>query len=480
MTPPPMRNPLPPSRVLVPALVLLGLVVGVISSLGAPLIPSLAAEYAVSLSAAQWSLTVALLAGAVTAPVLGRLGDGPRQRVVVLAALGAVVVGCVLAALPLGFAALLAGRGLQGIGLGLVPLALTVVRGALGPEASRPAVALLSVTASAGVGLGYPVTGLLADLGGVRAPFWFGAAAATLTLGLVFPVLPSTAHRPARPLDWRGAVLLGAGLVALLLGLAEGREWGWTSPRLVAAAALGAAALAVFARRELRTPHPLVNLRLLRQPIVLAATSSALLVGVGIYLVLTMLTRFVQTPPEAGYGFGSSVLVAGLVLVPFSVASVAAARLLPGLARVVGRRAVLPTGALVLASSMVIFLVGRSQLWVAFVVMGLVGLGSGMVFAAVATLLTRASSTEDTGSSLGLNQVVRQVGFSMGSALGGAILAAQTPPGSALPSLRGYETVAVVGLGVCLVAAAVAHLLRRRAPEDPDEPAPAPIVGPLG
>jgi MFS family permease len=72
-----------------------------------------------------------------------------------LGAISLVLAGSVLAALPLGFGFLVAGRGLQGVGLGLVPLAIATARDVLSPERSRPAVALLSSTSVAGVGLGY-------------------------------------------------------------------------------------------------------------------------------------------------------------------------------------------------------------------------------------------------------------------------------------------------------------------------------------
>jgi len=100
-------------------LIFIGLVVSVVGSLGAPLVPTVARASQVSLASAQWSLTITLLVGAVTTPILGRLGDGPHRRTALLAAIGAVVAGCALAALPLGFAALLTGRALQGVGLGL-------------------------------------------------------------------------------------------------------------------------------------------------------------------------------------------------------------------------------------------------------------------------------------------------------------------------------------------------------------------------
>src|SRR3954465_7354672 len=182
-------------RALVAVLLFVGTVVAVISSLGAPLVPATARTMGSALPDAQWSLTVTLLVGAVATPVVGRLGDGRHRRTVVLAVLSVVLLGSVLAALPLGLGWLITGRGLQGVGLGLTSLAIATARTALTGERSRstaprlspPAgagggarstAAALSVTVVAGVGLGYPLTGLIAEVGGVHAAFWFGAGAA--------------------------------------------------------------------------------------------------------------------------------------------------------------------------------------------------------------------------------------------------------------------------------------------------------------
>src|ERR1700749_3600952 len=90
-------------RLLVPTLILSGSLMAVVSSLGAPLIPTLSHADGVSLSTGEWILTITLLTGALATPVMGRLADGPRQRPVMLAALGTVVLGCVLAAVSNGF-----------------------------------------------------------------------------------------------------------------------------------------------------------------------------------------------------------------------------------------------------------------------------------------------------------------------------------------------------------------------------------------
>ena len=149
------RPPPKVKRGLVPALVFIGMVVAILSSLGAPLVPDLAQNYHVSLITAQWTLTIAFLASAIATPTMGRVGDGPGRRKMIIGGLAVVVVGCLLAALPLGFPALLLGRALQGIGLGLTPLTMATARDALGKGKATSAVAMLSLTTVVGVGLGY-------------------------------------------------------------------------------------------------------------------------------------------------------------------------------------------------------------------------------------------------------------------------------------------------------------------------------------
>jgi MFS family permease len=163
---------------LTPILVFTSAVVAVVSSLGAPLIPGISAHLHVPLSAAQWSLTITLLVGTISSPVMGRLADGPHRREIMIAGLSAVTLGGVAAALAPSLLVLVIGRGLQGIGLGLVPVTMAGARDHLPPERSRPTIALLSVVVSAGVGIGYPVSGLIAGTLGLSAAYWFGALSA--------------------------------------------------------------------------------------------------------------------------------------------------------------------------------------------------------------------------------------------------------------------------------------------------------------
>ncbi|MFB7286952.1 MFS transporter [Actinacidiphila glaucinigra] len=449
-------------RALVPVLISLGMLVAVVSSLGAPLVPTIAAEEHVSLGDAQWSLTVTLLVGALVTPVMGRLGDGPRRRAVMLGALVAVLTGCVLAALPLGIGCLLTGRALQGIGLGLVPLAIATARDALPPERSRPAVAMLSITTVAGVGLGYPVTGLIAQSFGLYAGYWFGAAVSAAALVAAALVLPPSPSRPAPRLDVAGALLLGGALAGLLLALGEAELWGWSSWRLLTLAGISALLLGAWVVHESRTAQPLVDLRLIRDRTVLTAHVTALVAGVGMYLLVSLATRFAQTPREAGYGFGASVAVTGLVLLPYSLASTAAGRIVPLLVRRAGTALVLPVGCAVSLAAVLAFALARGQLWELFAVMTVAGFGIGWMFALLPGLIVGSVPAHETGSAMSFNQVLRYVGYSTGSVLSATVLQAHTATGHALPTGDGYRTAALLACAVWLTMIVVTAVLPPR------------------
>jgi len=449
-------------RALVPVLVFLGTVVAVISSLGAPLVPTIAVVDHISLADAQWSLTITLLVGALATPVMGRLGDGPHRRRVILGAAAVVLAGSVLAALPLGFGFLVAGRGLQGVGLGLVPLAIATARDALPAERSRSAVAMLSITTVAGVGLGYPLTGLITQSMGMHAGFWFGAIISALALLGAALVVPHAHGREQRPLDGPGAVLLGAGLAGVLLSLSEGDAWGWTSAGTLGLGLVGLLLLGLWVGHELRTDHPLIDLRTLRNPVVLTADVSGLIAGVAMYMLISMVTRFVQTPSSAGYGFGASIVVAGLVLLPFSVASVFSSKLAPLLARRTSTMMVLPIGSAISLLSMLMFLVARGSLWELFVIMAVAGLGVGCTFAVMPGLIVNAVPAHETGSAISFNQVLRTVGYSTGSVLSAVVLESHTPTGQLLPDSGGYQVAAWLGVAVWAVTAVVTIVLPRR------------------
>jgi predicted MFS family arabinose efflux permease len=361
--------------VLVATLVFVALVVAAIGSLGAPLITSVARTYQVSLAAAQWTLTITLLTGAVAIPLLGRL-DGPRRRATVVGTLAAVVAGGLATVVPGPFWVLLAGRAAQGTGLGLTALMIATAREHLAERAGRT-IALLSVASTAGIGVGYPLAGLLTEVAGVRAAYALGLAVTAAALAAALLALPTDdPARAARPVDWTGAGLLGGGLVAVLLVTGDTDLWMTHPPVAPAVLAAGVLILAAWVVTERRTPSPLVELTALRLPAVAGANLVMGVSGVGMYLLLTLITRYAQTPPGAGYGYGLSTFQAGLVLVPFSVLGFVAGRVGPRVGRRVGPFGLLVASGGVVVAAFIVFAAARGALAGSVVAMAVLGSAS--------------------------------------------------------------------------------------------------------
>ena len=450
-----------PQHTLTAVLIGVTTVGGVVSSLGAPLIPSVARSMHVSLASAQWSLTIALLTACVAAPIMGRLGDGPRRRPTILGGLVVVLIGCLLAGVADSLPLLIVGRALQGVGLGLAPVMMAAAREHL-PAADSPGVmAILSVGGAAAIGAGYPISGLLDTVLDLHAAYLFGAVMTAVALVAALRVLPDSKSPARGPLDLRGAIVLGAGIGSLLVAIAQGQQWGWTAPATLVLFGVAVIALLGWARLQLTTEHPLVELRLLRRRPVFTGDLAALVLGVTMYMYLTLVTELLQEPRSTGYGLGDNSLVAGVVLIPFSLASLQASRSIPRLAQRVSKLMLLVGGAVLIAASGAFYALAHGQLWEALVAMCGTGVGFGYTFGAIPGMVASAVPARETGSATGLYQVVRYIGFSIGSALAAAILAGHTGGHGAVHE-DGYVIALWVGVAICVASAVLSALLLRR------------------
>jgi predicted MFS family arabinose efflux permease len=447
------------TRLLVPTLVLVAATTAVVSSLGAPLIPTIARSERVSLGTAQWVLTAALLVSAVVTPILGRLADGSRQRRLMLVCLALAFGGCVLVATAHSFGVIVVGRGFQGVGVGLVPVTMAMVRRHLPHDTAQRAIATLSISNIIGIGLGYPLSGFMAEAFGFHGAYWFGAITVGVSLTLAFFVLPTSPPMTEPKFDVLGGVVIALAITGLSVYLSEGAGWGWTSA--IALGVLTATLLCIvwWVPHELRTSVPLIDLRQVKERLVLTADSSGLLICIAMYLFLPVIVEFAQVPRSVGFGFGTSIVVGGAILVPLSVGTFFAARLRAGYERRFGVRTMIPIGSLAFAISCFFFAFEHRALWEAFATMGLGGVGAGFTFAAMPGLVVRGVPPSGTGSALGFYQVLRSIGLSIGSALAAAILAVFTARGRLYPEVAGFRTALIVGGTVCLLTAVVSYVL---------------------
>jgi MFS family permease len=262
--------------------------------------------------------------------------------------------------------------------------------------------------------------------------------------------------------------LLSLVVIGVSVVLSEGGGWGWASNRTIGIVAVSVVLLAAWIPFELRFAHPLVDLRQVRNRSVLTADASGFLISIALYLLLPIIVVFVQIPTSTGFGFGSSLVVSGLVLVPLSVGSFVASRFLVAYERRLGSRTMIPLGSVVFAAGAALFASEHSALWEAFVTVAICGLGVGFTTGAMPGFIVRAVAQSETGSAMGFYQVVRSIGLTVGSALSAAVLLAHTPHGQALPDVGGFVVTLIIAASLCFVTAVVSFALPGRKASSPD------------
>ncbi|MDQ7905145.1 MFS transporter [Phytohabitans sp. ZYX-F-186] len=372
---------------------------------------------------AAWILTAFLLSSAVLTPLLGRLGDLFGRRRVTLAVLAVYAVGMAGAAAAQNIGQLIAARAVQGAALALVPLSMAILREALPANRLPFAMGLVSGAVGAGGGAGLVVGGLLADHLSWRYLFILGTVIALVSLLLAALWVPVGGYVAAGRADYPGAVLLGGGLVALLLALAKGPSWGWSSPRVLGLFALGAVLFAVLAGVERARNDALLDVGELSDRPMAMTHAAAFLFGAGSYFFYLALPLYAQLPAVGGVGFGSTITVAGLLMLPGMLAVVPASMAVGRIARVLGPRWPLTGGWALFGVGSVLFVLAHDQMWQHAVFYTIVGAGTGLVIGSLPKLIADIVPLARTGTANGINNIARTVGSAVGTALAAAVIA---------------------------------------------------------
>ncbi|MGO4751992.1 MFS transporter, partial [Streptomyces sp. 2MCAF27] len=190
-----------------------GIAVSVMQTLVVPLVTELPQLLHTSSSNASWVITATLLAGAVSTPVMGRLGDMFGKRRMLVVALGLLVVGSLVCAVTSDLVVMVIGRAIQGGAMGAIPLGISIMRDELPPKKLGSAMALMSSSLGIGGALGLPAAAFVAQHTNWHVLFYGAAGLGVLALALVLIVVPESAVRTPSRFDAIGAIGLSAGLV---------------------------------------------------------------------------------------------------------------------------------------------------------------------------------------------------------------------------------------------------------------------------
>ncbi|MFI5669358.1 MFS transporter [Streptomyces sp. NPDC051704] len=440
--------------IIVFALSLAAMVVSMMQTLPVPILGLIRTDLGTSTANVSWVTTATLLSAAVFTPLLGRFGDQHGKKPTLVAVLGVMVAGSVIAAVATSLPLLILGRVLQGAATAIFPLALSVLREEVRPQKLPGAMALVSGTLAFGSGLALVATGLLTSGSDAdyRNAFWMATCFATLALLAVAFLVPATRHKTGGRTDFLGALTLGITLLLLLLPISQGHEWGWTSGRTLGSFAGAAVMTAVWVFTELKVSEPLVDMRMFVHRPVLMANLAGILVGFGMFANFLGVSYLVQMPEKlTGYGFDASILRASVqFLLPGAIVSLLASPIGGQLVRHRG-----PRVALGLAAGLGAVGFG----WLAldhghsFSVIGaglVVGAAVSFGYAAMPAVIMASVPHHQSGIANGINSISRSTGSAIGSAIVTTILASKTiehlPAGvPALPAESGFTLTFWIG-----------------------------------
>lgn len=445
------------SRVIVAVLAVAGVTVALTQTLVIPLMPQLPGLLGAAPADTSWVVTATLLSAAVANPVAGRLGDLFGKRRVILVSITLLVLGSALSALSPSLPFLVAGRALQGLGMGVIPLGISLMRDVLPAGRLGPAMALMSSSLGVGGALGLPVAAAVAQYADWRLLFWGMAGLSTIIGGLVLWLIPESQVRAKGRFDFVGALILAAGLVCLLLAISKGSDWGWGSGVTLGLFAAAGVVLLLWGVWELRHPAPLVDLRSTARRPVLMTNLASVVVGFSMLAMSLIAPQLLQLPSGTGYGLGQSLLAAGLWMAPGGLMMMVVAPYAARLSAARGPRASLMVGALIIAAGYTVALALMGSVWGVLVFNMLITTGVGFAFAAMPALIMNAVPASQGAAANGLNTLMRAIGTSMASAVIGVVLANMSTDfnGAALPSEAGFQVAFAIGAGAALVAAAL-------------------------
>ncbi|OKK11205.1 MFS transporter permease [Streptomyces sp. CB02488] len=459
-----MDAPQPTARTggVVATLAFAGTVAAVMQTLVTPLIAELPQLLNTSSSNATWVITVTLLVSAVCVPVSGRLGDLLGKRRMLLVCSVPLFVGSVVCALASSVVPMIIGRGLQGMGMGMVPLGIALLRDVVPREKLSSSIALVSASLGIGGALGLPIASAVAQYANWRVLFWGSAALALTISALIWFLIPDVpAGAKGQRFDVPGALGLAVGLVCLLLAVSKGAEWGWASTTTVGLFVASVVVLLAWGFWELRTRDPLVDLRTTARPRVLITNLASLFVGFGMYAGMLIAPQLLQFPEATGYGLGQSMLAAGLWMAPGGIMMMIVSPLGGKLTDARGPKFTLISGVLVIAVAYGLGILLMGSAWGLMLFLMVSSSGVGLAYGAMPALIMSAVPASETAAANGFNTLMRALGTSIGAAVIGAVLSQMTTEtgGFSLTSEAGFRTGLVFGCAVAVIAAVISTFI---------------------
>jgi EmrB/QacA subfamily drug resistance transporter len=374
-----------------------------------------------SQSQLEWAINSYTLAFAGLLFTFGVIGDRVGRKRMLMIGMALFGVSSLLSAYAQTPDQLVWARAAMGLGgAAVMPQTLSIITNVFDARERGRAIAIWAGAVGIGIAIGPILGGLLLD------HFWWGSvflinvpltAAGVALIALIVP--ESRSPSPGR-IDYPGVLLSIAGLVLIVYGIIQGGDTGsWLRGDVLGPIAGGLAVLAVFARHELRTEHPSLDVRLFRNPLLSAATASIALVFFALAGAFFFISFYLQN--VRGY----SPLQAGLLTIPLAAGQLLFAPRSAILVRRFGARAVTAGGLLMVALALAGYLLlgTATPIWVLEAVFFIQGAGMANVMPPATEAVMSVVPRERGGAGSAITNTARQVAVALGVAVLGSVLA---------------------------------------------------------
>ena len=383
--------------------------------------PTIQHDLGLSSSGMQWAINAYLLTLAAFFAYGGRLGDivGHRKMVV----LGVIVfagASALCGATPRGSAAeawLVAFRAVQGLGGAIMfPAAIAIVVQTFDLHSRGRALALFFGIAGALTAIG-PIAGGYLIEWTWRAIFWINIPVALIALALIAASRPPNESRPA-PMDYRGVVLIAAGVGLSVFGFQQSALWGWGNPVIWVSIAVGVILLFVFAAVERRTESPLINMRIFENR---TFTVENVILGLA---MMAFIPVFFFTSIYGQIALAEKATTSSLLILYFFLGFVVCAQIGGRMLDRIGAKRPVVIGCALAAVGFALWAGKVTDLHaggqVIYIIMA--GAGMGLMLGQANTDAINRASRYSYGEATGITQTVRNYGASLGFAILGTVL----------------------------------------------------------
>lgn len=388
----------------------------------------------------EWVITGYLLSLAIWIPASGWIGDRIGTKKTFLFALAMFTGSSALCGLSWSIGSLIAFRILQGVGGGmLTPVGTAMLFRAFPPAERARASTILTIPTVIAPAVGPILGGWLVDDITWRAIFWVNIPIGVF--GFLFALFFLREHKEERAggFDLWGFVLSGSGLALILYSLSRGPNDGWAAANVLITGAVGVIAFIALVVVELKTPEPMLDLRLFANRLFRTANLAYFMAMAGLLSQFLLFTLFLQQLE------GLSALKAGLTLLPFSIGTVVCAPVVGRIYKRIGPRRIVAVGLLGAAITSALFLVVdvQTSIWWICAIMFVRGAAYGAVFIPVQVATYATISSAATGRASSLFSTNRQVAQSIGVAIAVTLLVSRSQSliaaavRSAAPAARG-------------------------------------------